>query len=248
MVSIYPSTEKIPNYRHIYIPIDDEQNSILENLKSNIVTGASNNSIPSVGILLPKMLFTINEATANILVHPKMERLKTQETFDLIVFGLFVNEFVFGLAGHFQCPYVVVTATPAFKIIRDYVGNPIGWPYTSAPMLDFKGHMTFFQRLKNYGCTIFETIFAKFMIYFITEPYYAKTFPPSKNYPSFEEVKKNISLILVTQHFSQSTPMALLPNVIEVSGMHIKSKPDPLPEVSKFILFINIMMLIEHFC
>lgn len=234
VVSIYPSTEKIQNYRHIYIPIDDEQNAIMENLKNTILTGASNNSIPSVGVLLPKMLFTINEATANILKHPKMERLKTHETFDLIVFGLFVNEFEFGLAAHFGCPYVVVTATPAFKSILDYVGNPNGWPYTSAPILGIQGHMTFLQRLQNFGCTMLETVFAQLMTYFITEPYYTKTFAASKNYPSFDEVKKNISLILVTQHFSQSAPMALLPNVIEVSGMHIKSKPDPLPEVSLF--------------
>jgi glucuronosyltransferase len=43
-------------------------------------------------------------------------------------------------------------------------------------------------------------------------------------------VKRNVSLTLICDHFSQGVVRPLLPNVINVGGLHLKSKPSPLPE------------------
>lgn len=40
----------------------------------------------------------------------------------------------------------------------------------------------------------------------------------------------NISLILVNSHFSVNYPRPLVPNIIEVAGLHIDT-PRPLPKV-----------------
>lgn len=40
----------------------------------------------------------------------------------------------------------------------------------------------------------------------------------------------NTSLLLVNSHFSVNFPRPMVPNVIEVAGIHIKN-PKPLPEV-----------------
>lgn len=47
---------------------------------------------------------------------------------------------------------------------------------------------------------------------------------------------RNVSLILLNIHFSSSVPRPYLPNVIEVGGLQVKSKPSPLPpNLQKFL-------------
>lgn len=43
-------------------------------------------------------------------------------------------------------------------------------------------------------------------------------------------MRKNISLVLVNYHFSQGNPRPNVPGLIEIGGVQVKEKPDPLPE------------------
>ena len=54
---------------------------------------------------------------------------------------------------------------------------------------------------------------------------------PSDRYRSYDEMIKSVSLVLVNTHFTSSGPRPLLPNLVEVGGLQIKSNPAPLPEV-----------------
>lgn len=58
---------------------------------------------------------------------------------------------------------------------------------------------------------------------------FSKIFP-TENFPSYDEVRNNVSLVLVSSHFSQGRVRPLLPNVIEVGGLQIKETPAPLPD------------------
>lgn len=53
---------------------------------------------------------------------------------------------------------------------------------------------------------------------------------PLDRYPSFNEVKKNVSIVLLNSHFSQNGVQPYLPNVIEIGGVQIKEKASPLSE------------------
>ncbi|KAJ6636556.1 UDP-glucosyltransferase 2 [Pseudolycoriella hygida] len=64
----------------------------------------------------------------------------------------------------------------------------------------------------------------------------AQHFPASKNYPTFDEVKRNVSLVFVGHHFSQGAIRPSVPNLIEIGGIQIKDKPDPLPpKINEFL-------------
>ena len=54
---------------------------------------------------------------------------------------------------------------------------------------------------------------------------------PEGEYPPLDELKRNVSLVLLNEHFTQSVPRPYVPNMIEVGGLQIKDKPSPLPEV-----------------
>lgn len=61
---------------------------------------------------------------------------------------------------------------------------------------------------------------------------------PSRQYRSYSESLRNVSLLLLNSHFSTTAPRPLLPNVKEVGGIQIKSNPWPLPEVRVFLILI----------
>jgi glucuronosyltransferase len=63
---------------------------------------------------------------------------------------------------------------------------------------------------------------------------------PSDKYRSYEDSLKNLSLALVNGHFSQSNPRPNVPAVIEVGGLQVKPKPDPLPEVNFFVKIMKV--------
>ncbi|KAG4070787.1 hypothetical protein HA402_011013 [Bradysia odoriphaga] len=88
--------------------------------------------------------------------------------------------------------------------------------------------MAFFDRVINLFAYMVEFLMFEFIFHWYAMPYYKEAFPPHQ-YPSYDEVSKNVSLVLVAQHFSGHVPEALLPNVIEIEGLHIEKEPSPLP-------------------
>lgn len=140
-----------------------------------------------------------------------------------------------GVAGHFRCPSVIVSTIPAIKSLRDYVGNPAG--VSSVPFMprpNSQQRMSFFGRVLNFIAYVIEFIMCNLLYWLVYVPQYEKHFPVSQNYPSFEEVQRNVSLVVVNNHFSQGGVRPLLPNVIEVGGLQIKEKPDPLEMVKYY--------------
>lgn len=213
--------------------MDAEYTNEVEKMKSNLFDQV--NETQNFFLRFPKIMKSLNIIPYQLLKHPDIERIKRDESFDLVVFGWFMNDFQLGLAAHFKCPAVIVSTVPASKTLRDFVGNPSEIFITPNPFLGQQTEpFTFMKRLISFGIGITEFVAVHLFEYLVTEPYYVDCFPPDK-YPSFSEVKKNISLVLAVQHFSQLNPSSSFPALVEVSGMHIKPKPDPLPEV--LILF-----------
>lgn len=55
-------------------------------------------------------------------------------------------------------------------------------------------------------------------------------FPPDR-YVSYDEARKNVSLILLNSHFSQGVVRPLVPAMVEVGGLQINPTTDKLSEV-----------------
>lgn len=215
-----------PNYRYVEVPIDDdaEMDKIREQMLKN--AEESQNFFQQI----PRFMNTVTGRTSDILKSSEMDKLK-KEKFDLVVFGLFVNDFQIGLAHHFGCPSVIISVMPGIKLIRDYVANPDELSSVPSMFIGGDGDMTFLQRCLNVVIFGLEIAFKNALDYIYMEPLYREHF--GEKFPSYSEMKKNVSLVLVNQHFTQGTPQALVPAMQEFSGMHIKRKPDPLPEVTK---------------
>lgn len=227
VLGIWPPPEKLPpNYRYIHVELSDESTAILEEMKLNLLQSSETQNRPM--FQFPRMMRDIFKMLSDVLDSPTIERLKREERFDLIVFGFFFNDFQLGIAAHFQCPSVIISGTPVTQTMRNIIGNPSMPAIVASPLLSASGGMTFTQRILNHIVLGIEEVMFSAIDRFVYEPTYRQHFPADR-YPSFDETKKNVSLILVSTHFSQSDPMPTFPGLIEVSGIQIKKKPDPLP-------------------
>ena len=236
IISIHPPDD-VPEFakqRYFHIQLKPEQAKILNLRKKTFLDEANTKETSSISILrvMRHYMITANDITQHVINHPTIESIKATENFDLIVFGWSMNDFQYGLAGHFQCPFVVVTTTVACKPLRQLVGNPTGLTYQPSLFINTITNMSFLQRLQNLFVSMIEWFFTFYLDHILTPVYYEMNFP-SKQYPPYSEVVKNASLVLAAQHFTQNGPVLSFPGLIEISGIHIKDKPDPLPEVRK---------------
>lgn len=60
---------------------------------------------------------------------------------------------------------------------------------------------------------------------------FSRKYFPSDKYPSLNEMYKNVSLILLANHFTEGIIRPEVPSLIQIGGIQAKPKPDPLPEV-----------------
>lgn len=187
-----------------------------------------------------QLVYPLMTQTLDTLKHPKLMELK-KESFDLLIFGYFFNDFALGLSGHFHCPSVVMFPNVNNYFLRKLTGNPSSVSTVPSAIFSFKTPMTFFQRLANIFAVMVEPVMFGVVDYVYTQPLYNEAFPPHI-YPTYDEVLKNVSLVLLSQHFSERAAEALVPGLIEVAGMHIKQEPSPLPKVS-IVQLSNVIFL-----
>uniref|UniRef100_A0A182QUR6 UDP-glycosyltransferases domain-containing protein n=1 Tax=Anopheles farauti TaxID=69004 RepID=A0A182QUR6_9DIPT len=218
MVSPFKLPKPVPNYREIVVQKED-----LDHMTRDFLQKNTGNSISGM-LNLFQSQFRTAEMT---LKDPKFQTLKN-EHFDLVIVGLFVADFVLGLGPHFNAPTVVLFSAGMTKMTADFVGNPRSISTVPHMMIGGPGVMNFSTRVKNFLFGCLENVIVAVSVY-AQQSYYDRHFPADR-YPPYEAVRQNVSLVLLNTHFSQAYTRPYLQNVIEVGGLQIKSKPDPLPE------------------
>uniref|UniRef100_A0A1B0A5W2 UDP-glycosyltransferases domain-containing protein n=1 Tax=Glossina pallidipes TaxID=7398 RepID=A0A1B0A5W2_GLOPL len=158
--------------------------------------------------------------------------------FDLVIVGYFLNSFQLGVAAKFNAPVVLSWMSAPIQIINNYVGNPNGISYVPNTMLAVKlgDKMNFQERVQNFlTATVFD-IFRKIMDY-RNQRFYNELFPNADGkFPTYQEMKNNVSLVFCNSHFTEGPIRPNVPAIIEIGGIQVKEKPNPLPEdISSFL-------------
>lgn len=167
---------------------------------------------------------------------PEMKNLMAEEEFDLVIMGYFYNDFQIGIAAHFKCPIILSFMFQTISPLDNLIGNPLELSYVPAVYTGLKQPMGFINRMKifYYMHFIEGPMFKRSDA--IHENYYNSLFRRGE-YPNYTEMKKNISMIFVNHHFISQGPIRPnVPAVVEIGGIMIKEKPDPLPvEFQEFL-------------
>lgn len=151
--------------------------------------------------------------------------------FDLIIFDVTLGQCLYPLIERFNNPPVIGTTPfllPSF--LSHAFGNPLQSAYSPFNASPFSDRMSFKERLLNFIYTYGEVLYRKY-IAIPDETKLARQYF-GENIRSFEEVERNISLLLSNYDPILLYPIDLPPNIIPCGGIQIKP-PKPLPKVSK---------------
>lgn len=238
MLSTFPEPQKrLPeNYHHIYVDVTD-----VDDWK-NLRKWALHNGTKTGQLEMNNFLTTlqlVSHRSELVITHRIVQNLmKSNQKFDLFFLGYNINDMMLGLAGNFRVPTVIFSTIPPMKGLRDMIGNPTA--VASAPL--FKETSTklkydFFDRFGQFFAYTIEFLLTTYVNHFYFETFYNTHFPASKNFPTLDEVRKNVSLIMTNTHFTEGNIRPALPNLIEVGGAHIKETSNPLPKVKETDVF-----------
>ncbi|XP_012154607.1 UDP-glucuronosyltransferase 2B33 isoform X1 [Ceratitis capitata] len=186
----------------------------------------------------PHFIDEVTSLANQSLANPRLRHFLATHgvgSFDLLILGYFMNDFHLGLSAHFQVPVVVSFMIQPIFAVHNLVKNPIESAYVPTLFSERKQPLSFWGRVHNFVVATFETNFITLKVERESQKYYDYNFPPDR-YPPLEEVRKNVSLVFTNHHFSQGPIRPNVPNLIEIGGIQIKEKPDPLPaDIAKIL-------------
>ncbi|XP_055701703.1 uncharacterized protein LOC129800979 [Phlebotomus papatasi] len=228
VMSSFPQEKPIENYKDVVLKTDNAIQSVITEFAKN--AGSQAGFFSRFSDIINMSLRAAN----NSFHEEAWQKVMREESFDLVVVGMFFNNFIIGLGDHFKCPVMGIFSGGVTEVINSMTGNPSA--VASAPhfFLGKVKEMDFMTRVKTFLFNGFEKLMWQYVNY-KEKQFYISNFPSPK-YKSYEEMQKNMSLFFVNDHFSVGSPRPLVPAVVEVGGIHIKNKPDPLPQrIQEFI-------------
>lgn len=171
------------------------------------------------------------------LRHEKMQEFlkNSTEKFDVIILDTFMDEAMLGLGHHFNAPIIGLSTNAANKWSNEMVGTPVPLSYLPSNFdFNFGAGKTFWNRLRNVCNSLLQDYHFEFTYLPVQSDIYNEIFPDPK--PPLGVLRKNVSLILVNNHFSIGTAKPYVPNMIEVGGLHLNKDDRKLPiEIQQFL-------------
>ncbi|KAF5282555.1 hypothetical protein FQA39_LY04962 [Lamprigera yunnana] len=148
--------------------------------------------------------------------------------FDLIIYDITLQQCLYPLIHRFNNP-PVVAVTPFLlpPVLSHALGNPLQPSYFPYYATRYSDKMNFRERLYNFLYVYYELFYRKFISTPIETKLAKEYF--GENIPPFEEVERNISILLCNTDPNLEYPLDLPPNVIPVGGLQIQP-PKPLPQ------------------
>lgn len=158
------------------------------------------------------------------------EFLKVKQHFDVVVVEILLNDALLGFGHYYNAPVIGLSAFGATKYTTDLVGSPNFASYVPFVSNHYTDRMNFWQRMYNSLSLWFEDIM--YSCYYLPkqQKIMEQLFPEAKNWPSVDEIRRNVSLVLLNTHTIIGTARPYAPNMIEVGGMQIQKEIKPLPQ------------------
>ncbi|XP_016966273.1 UDP-glucosyltransferase 2-like [Drosophila biarmipes] len=216
----------------IVIPMKEEQELIMERQMTEMAN-QKNSLWSTMKRLLTDMEVMIN-AQAELLSDPRFQRIY-ETKFDLMILGYFINDFQLGVAHKLGVPVIVDWMAAPIPIIDKFVGNPAEVSYVPLQGPVGTNSSSFLKRAENLVKFLLMEYIMVVFDYKLTG-IYNEVFP-EKDQPTLKELRKNISIAFVGAHLIAEGPIRpLVPATIEIGGIQVKDKPDPLPkDIEQFL-------------
>jgi glucuronosyltransferase len=164
----------------------------------------------------------------------------TKEKFDILLTSAFMYDCVFGIAYKLNVPIIKICPFVGTKWMDEWFGNPTPYAYVPGIFHEYTDRMNLWQRMHN---TLAEIHIKLGRIFYVIPQHDAilRRHLNDSNIPSIWELQKSTALLLLNSHFSTGYSRPLMPNMVEVGGMHI-TPPKKLPAVSRTAIFYKLIL------
>ncbi|XP_049808773.1 UDP-glycosyltransferase UGT5-like [Schistocerca nitens] len=161
--------------------------------------------------------------------------LRSQQSFDVIIIEKLMYYCYYGLIHLLGYPPTIgFVSLGAPAAVLDSFGNPNNPAYSPDILLGYTDHMSFWQRLYNAYLIARCTYIMNYEVIPSQNELVRKYF--GAGIPHIYEMDRNFSLLLANNHFSVNYPRPLLPNIIELTGLHLEKERKPLPrDIQNFL-------------
>lgn len=221
VVSHFPLEEPLPRYNDL---------SVKGSMPILLKDGMNMTAIRHIGGLravLTLITVTLGYEQCEIMFkHPVFKQLLyTNRTYDVVITETFGTDCMLGFGHHFNVPNIILISSVSHPWANDMFGNPDNPSYISNYYSPYYGALSFKERLMNSITYIITKLWYKFCSV-IPSDRISKEFFGHK-LPNLKDLASNVSLGLVNSHYSINGARPMVPNFIEVGGVHIKT-PKPL--------------------
>ncbi|XP_061392912.1 UDP-glucosyltransferase 2-like [Musca vetustissima] len=211
-ISTFPQKEPVQNFRDIAVMENSQLFEITDSYFSEFMNLAR----------------TGETMVTNILENPEVKNVLAEEKFDLLIVEIFFSEALLGLGEYFKAPVITVSTFGTVNFMDYLVQNPSPLSYVPHLAMPYGDHMSLLERMHNVIMQTLDDLNFNYCMMPLQEELYRKYFPQATL--TLDEARKNVSLVLLNDHFSLRSARPYVPNMIEVGGLHIKRQPDPLPQ------------------
>lgn len=240
VLSHYPLQEPVKNYRDIEIGGMEEFFQTKFDVLTNLQNSYAKSRLPMYFTFL--VIHNIGQLACEMGMTAKVVQrfLKEDNKFDVAILESFNTDCFLTLVKQFDVPVVRVTSDTIMPWANHKFGNPNNPAYIPNVSLKFSNKMTFLERVENTVLTWAQTFFFNYIVGTKSDTKVSMKYFGELGSSIPTDVYNN-SLMLMDTHFTLNFPRPLLPNIIEVGGIHI-GKAKPLQMVRYiFQLFLHIV-------
>lgn len=237
VVSSVPPKVTHKSINHIVVPMSAEDEKVLNDGMAGMVKEKPSiwNTMKSIFSSLALLI----DKQVDVLEDPRFQELYLNKgnKFDVVFVGFFFNTYQVALGARFNCPVIISWSGPPMMMVNEVLGNP---ELSSVPQMHISAPpgqpMNFQQRMQNFASTLGFNALSIFLNHKYNK-FYDRLWSKDKSMPTFAQAKRNVSLAFCNGHGISEGPIRPnVPGVIEIGGIQVKSKPDPLPEDIKEFL------------
>lgn len=157
VISPFPLGRKVKNYRDIKSPLSKEATSFADDLLKN----------PKKSLIsaMPKMIEMMKNTGTDLMEMSEYKKILKEEKFDLVIIGMFMNNYLLGVGDHFKCPTMMMSVAGAMTFTNVLFGNPL--EVNAVPhLMTFKsGRMNFWDRVINFVAYGFDLAMSCYLNY-----------------------------------------------------------------------------------
>ncbi|XP_050522153.1 UDP-glucosyltransferase 2-like [Daktulosphaira vitifoliae] len=228
VITSFPQKSPVPNYIDIDVSniLPHDVNSMNMDLVQNVISNVHLNQ----KFIAQHQL----ELCQGLIKNPHVQDLLQSDIkFDAVFTEIFGADCDVGFAYHFKAPLLSVMSSYPLPWSYNRIGGPDNPSYIPTIVTKAVGKMNFKQRVINTIYYIYFKIAWKIFSEWPADKFLKEIF--GHNTPYINDIIYNTSMIFTNSHFSFDGARPLVPNMVEIGGIHIQP-PKKIPRnILKFI-------------